>query len=571
MNKQWLILMLISLIGCKDKPYQENSANLDVAIKELAVINGIVELGTPVRGALVSAYTFNKLKKGEKLAQGISSDDGRFSLNIAADHQGPVMLVASGGTYKDLVTLDITSIKPDQELSTALTHVNIPETININAWTTLAMARVIAKQGFWDKSVADLGDNERIHIDFAHLSYFLTGKSNRTLAIQRQDFFDLEKEELNLRDPRVALHVSHGGLSYLAKNYADKLRSEGATVTVIDLISALSQDLSDRIFDGKNSNSSMVFVGNNRRINLTSLTMRKDFAEAIYHYAQNLVSVHKLTEDDLLELRSVGNLIDSIATATHPELFPDTQTPKPIDIDVPKIEIRFLGKHKNEHAFAVLDGDVYFKINAHHKEQIAHINVLSPALEKNAEDQSFGPLSIEHEQNSMEIAIACNKREEFSSNLKMRNLKREDVFCACFEAIDSSGNTQRELSCFQREKPRVSIRSPRDHTTYARADLQDGIKIEAVIDSGVAVLECFWSAYGQREVALLKGEGKILGTKCVIAENIAKDRLPSGDYTLLVQATDIAHRTPSNGYMANFTVRHDLVHLPPGRIIIPQQ
>ena len=63
-----------------------------------------------------------------------------------------------------------------QELKSVITHIKMPEKTNINAWTTLAVARVLADRGFWDKSVAELKDVERINVDFSQVSYFLSGK-----------------------------------------------------------------------------------------------------------------------------------------------------------------------------------------------------------------------------------------------------------------------------------------------------------------------------------------------------------------------------------------------------------
>lgn len=573
MNRLKIIFMLLCVIGCKESPYQERHKPADAPTAARTYnFKGIVELGTPVTGASVSALKFSELKRGEKLGEALSDNNGNFDLKIESDYDGPLLLVAKGGVYKDIATGETTSIKSEQELVSALTQIKIPEKTNINAWTTLAIARIMTNNGFWDKGVSDLKDEDRINVEFSQLSYFLSGNSNNVINIRRQDFFEVNKDVFKLNDPRVMLHLTHGGLSQLTKTYTEKLANEGDVITVVDLVAALSNDLSDRVFDGKNTHGEVVFVGSSRRKNLTSYTLRKDLSEAIYHYANKLYADRKITSDDILELKSPGKLIDSIAKDTRPELFSDTEAPLPIDIDIPEVDIRFAGKHKNERAFAMLDGDVFFKVSAKDNTGISRISLLAPKFEKIDEEGSFGPISVEHQQNSMEIAIICDKRGEFQSELTMRRLKREDVFCACFEATDDAGNKKRELSCFQRERPRVSILSPQNNATLTRADLQQGIKLEAVVESGIAMTECFWSIYGQQsEVPKLKGEGKILGTKCVIGEQISKDQLRNGDYSLAIQATDIGDRAPNSGYLVDFHVRHDMVGKLPGRIMRPKE
>lgn len=575
------LLLLMGLMACEDKPYNrpQEQGSAEALVSEPGVVAprpasynfiGTVELGVPVSGAIVSAYKFPGPDREEKIKDTLSNPDGTFELGVETDYNGPILLTARGGTYKDLATGEMIAIRPEQELSSAITHIEMLEKTNINAWTTLAVARVLAKQGFWDKSVSDLKHEDRINVDFSHISYFLTGKSDQAVNIRRQGWFDGEKESFKLNDPRVTLYLTHAGLSQLAKSYSDKLVNEGRIVTVVDLISALELDLSDRVFDGKKSDGSIIFIGNNRQLNLTSYTMRKDLAEAIYHYSKQLNDIGRLTNDDLLELRSPGKLIDSLAKDARPELFLDSERPLPIDIRVPEMQISFTGKHKNERPFAALDGDVFFNVNAKDDSNVAKITLIAPGLEKLADENTFGPLSIHHQQNVMEIAILCDNREEFESKLKMGQFKREDVFCACFEVMDEAGNKERELSCFQREKPTASILSPANRSMLARADLQHGIKIEAVVESGVAMANCFWSIYGgHSEIPKLKGEGKIVGTKCVVGENLNKDLLRSGDYILAIQAKDMAGRAPTSGNTVDFQVRHDLVRLP-DRIVGPR-
>jgi hypothetical protein len=298
MNKRKLIFLpLLCFIGCKDNPYKET---IEAPLSEQAAYNfsGMVELGTPVTGATITAHRFSGLSRGRKIAEAISNRDGTFDLSFKTDYEGPLLLAASGGLFRDLVTGEMIALKPAQELSSAITHTKMPEKTNINAWTTLAVARVLADRGFWDKSVAELKDIDRINVDFSHVSYFLSGKSTNFINIRRQEFFDVEKDSFKPDDPKVTLHLAHGGLSQIASDFSVRLAEEGIVVSVLDLVSALAEDLSDRIFDGRNAKGSVVYVGNNHRINLSSYTMRKNLSDAIRLYSQRLQGLGKLSEED---------------------------------------------------------------------------------------------------------------------------------------------------------------------------------------------------------------------------------------------------------------------------------
>ena len=156
--------------------------------------------------------------------------------------------------------------------------------------------------------------------------------------------------------------------------------------------------------------------------------------------ARQLRASNKLSEDDLLELKAVGRLVDSISSDSRPELFPETDKPLPIDIIVPEISVSFEGKHKNEKSFAALNGNVIFFVNAKDGTGVEKIRLLAPQLTQIDDIGHYGPVSVEHAHNSMDVAIACDKRKEFQSELSKWSTRKESVFCACFEASDTRGN-----------------------------------------------------------------------------------------------------------------------------------
>lgn len=323
----FVLLMGIFLIGCEDRPYQIT----EPVSKSEYVFDGIVELGTPLSGTTVSAYKFSNLRRGEKIAEAISGTDGTFNLKLKTEYNGPILLTATGGLYRDLITSETVALKPGQKLHSAITHIKMPEKTNINAWTTLAVARVLADRGFWDQGIAKLEDIDRINVDFSHISYFLTGKSSTHVDIRKQEFFNIEKDTLQREDRKAILYLAHGGLAQIAANYTKQLTEKGITISIMDLISALSEDLSNRVFDGRNARGGIVNVGKQANIALNSYTMRKELSEAIRDYCTQLQSKNLLSFEVKNSFEKADHFIHSIATETQPELFPETERPKPID------------------------------------------------------------------------------------------------------------------------------------------------------------------------------------------------------------------------------------------------
>lgn len=556
MNQRQLIISLLFLAGCKDNPYRDSVQ----AEKADYAFSGIVELGTPISGATVVAHKFSSLHRGDKIGEAVSNRDGTFDLNLKTEYEGPVMLTATGGVYSDLATGEMTAFKPSQELRSAITHIKMPEKTNINAWTTMAVARVLADRGYWDKSVAELEDIDRINVDFSHVSYFLSGNSTNFINIRRQEFFDVEKDSLTLDDPKVTLHLAHGGLSQLAKDFSAKLTEEGIIISVLDLILALADDLSDRIFDGRNANGSVVFIGNNHRINLNSYTMRKNLSEAILLYSKRLQGLGKLTEGDKRSLEIPGKIVDSIARDTRPELFPASEQPKPLDKEPPTMMIHFAGEHRNDRPFTFLSGNVSFDVEAHDDSGIQLIRMIEPKITDESGDNNFGPITVDFLPQAMTAARACGEAEILKQELKKREISEENVICACFEAIDVFDNGSREISCFQRSIPESNISFPTSKTVLSSKSFVEGVAVKAKISSGIPFRECVWRIEAEQEMAegiLPSGNGVIDGTHCIIDEPIDGANLFNGNYRFVVKADDVGGRTlseESDGTYVNFQV-----------------
>jgi hypothetical protein len=96
----WLTLAMLLITGCKDKPYKERKNREQIPYG----FSGVVELGAPVSGATIAAHSFSGLIKGEKIAETVSNRDGSFEFRFKTDYEGPLLLTANGGLYRDLAS-----------------------------------------------------------------------------------------------------------------------------------------------------------------------------------------------------------------------------------------------------------------------------------------------------------------------------------------------------------------------------------------------------------------------------------------------------------------------------------
>ena len=450
------------------------------------------------------------------------------------------------------------AFKPGQELSSAVTHIKMPEKTNINAWTTLAAARVLAGRGFWDKGIAELKDIDRINVDFSQISYYLGGRSTQFINIRRQEFFDVEKDSIKLDDAKVTLHFAHAGLSQLAKNFSLMLAKEGVVVSTVDVISALVKDLSDRTFDGRDASGNVVYVGDNHRVNLDSYTVRNKLAEAILVYAKELQGKGKLSPADKDSLMTSGYLIFSLTKGVWPELFLEKDgLPKPLDLEAPRMEVKFAGESEAEHQFSVLGGDVYFDVLTHDDSMVIELKVVAPNNIGRVSERKFGPVPADFVPNAEAVAEVCGKKMELAGQLYDKSIQPENVICACFEATDIVKNSRRELACFQRRAPEALIEYPVGNVLITQRDFEKGVRAKAAITSGMAITECSWAVVDRNNneahrVRLPRGQGRIKGNSCSVNEPLKSEDIPDGEYFFVVQAKDLGGRLLSESPMGKY-------------------
>ncbi len=132
-------------------------------------------------------------------------------------------------------------------------------------------------------------------------------------------------------------------------------------------------------------------------------------------------------------------------------------------------------------------------------------------------------------------------------SLQERQLNPNDVVCACFEASDVFGNSQRNLSCFQREAPKAEINFPTANHLITSKDFSNGISIKAKVKSGVALSNCNWKIVNSSQIETepsqgLKGEGTIDSNICSIDAPLSQDKFSNGSYFFIIYAKDLYGR-----------------------------
>lgn len=207
-----------------------------------------------------------------------------------------------------------------------------------------------------------------------------------------------------------------------------QLSGEEVGISIPDLLLALSNDQTDRVFDGKNADGGIIHVGNSQRITFDSYMTRKHLAEAMIGYLNYLEELEKISKDIKEALKSSGHLVESIAADTRYELFFERDKSRPIDNDAPELNVAFANDFANQTPFAFLEGDVFFNVQAKDKSFVSHVKMLSPNLSDRSSSGIFGPITIDSFHDSLQVAQACGKKDAFLAELKVKRLNRKIRF-----------------------------------------------------------------------------------------------------------------------------------------------
>jgi hypothetical protein len=278
--------------------------------------------------------------------------------------------------------------------------------------------------------------------------------------------------------------------------------------------------------------------------------MRKTLSEAIVLYSNFLETKGKITAEDRSNLEKPGKLVHAITWQTQPELFPQAEAPRPLDKEPPLVRVNFTGQHSHEQPFAYLNGPVVFEVEASDDTYVSELKMLEPSGQQYLGNR-FGPILSNQMPQARGAAMACGKEAELDSEIKRLELNEANIICACFEAKDLMGNTKKELGCFQRAEFRTTIDFPTANTVLGAKSFEEGVKVEALVSSGLPIVECSWSIKsdlgGEVDPGILpSGSGRVDGTECIIEAALDGSKLFNGTYYLELSAKDIGGRILSD-------------------------
>lgn len=540
---------MVFSIACEDRPYgEENSPQKQTKVQRH--FNGTVFMGSPIAGARVKAFELVGLKRGEFLAETSSNERGDYELAFESSYEGPILLEAAGGHYRDLISHEDSVLDSSKPLLSAIPHTDLISATNINAWTTIAMARIFATKGFWNSRVKDLEPKLRIEEDFAAISHFLS-KDGLYVNIAKTppitEWNSLTKASASLR-----LHLSHGGLAVLVKRANEEAKQKTVPVTLGDLVQALSSDMENRKFDGKDSLDNRIRFSKLAEKHLSSYTLRNDLASAISEFIHSDAHLNQNeTKTTVSEVQR--SMLKEIAGNKAPELFSEYDFVEPIEKKKPLLTIEFIGEHKDEIYFPIFKGEVKVSIKASDDTGVSELELLEPNLGiiKNGEpielDRNLLPQSSK--------ALEACKDMDLKLIPKGLGDEKRPAICICAKAVDSFLNEAFSLQCFEREKPKVEAKSPPGDIILNIKELSQGVNLVAAASSGYPITECSWeigwvnNKIKDPNFILPAGQGQINGTMCLIEHQLRQETMPfDGHFQLKVRIIDAAGQIFEEGY-----------------------
>lgn len=241
-------------------------------------ISGCVALETPVLGANIEAIAFANRVRERIVGKSTVNEDGCYSVVVADDYSGPVLLRAFGTTarYTSAATGAAVSFTTADELTSIVDyHPSAAGTLiddaAINGLTTLASYLATKLQG---------SSNEAI----AHAFELFGGHLNLTdpIDIRFTRAADMGSNAAGFEpDATQRIGLFHVGL---ARWGAEVVTAEGLTLTVLPttaLLRRLIADLDNRVLDGKDSTGAVVWATSAQKSKLTTNTLRYELSGAI--------------------------------------------------------------------------------------------------------------------------------------------------------------------------------------------------------------------------------------------------------------------------------------------------
>lgn len=438
-------------------------ASVDVVVDNLAVgtISGTIEVGAPVGGATVEAF---ELQDDGSTGASLGTDssvleDGAFQIQNASSYAGPILVMATGGSFVDVASGQTLAVNNGQALS-AMLEAAVPggdSRVNVNAWTTLAAKRTrIMRQESASLAAAITFNRGLFERHFR--------RPGQALPILQTLSADLTDDVLDAEssDPAL-LALAHAGLSRFAAELCDRTAVAVGAITMLDVLDVLLADLDDGLLDGAQEGVRLD-LDPGALEQADSYVLRRSLASSIYNFTKDVplngVLMPRNTSGvDGDSLSQAGKILDDIALNADSNLFPFEDAPLPFDRAPPGIDFLFLPPN-NEAVFGdALSGLVTIVGTATDSQsRLARFDLLEPTDLFDVLASSIADMQVqigtERAPNAAAAAAACGIQ---LGDPPLDIPTKDTQVCLCAEAADEVDNVYRELWCFTRPPPVVTF------------------------------------------------------------------------------------------------------------------
>lgn len=555
-------ILVLSNINC--------SKNIEGLTRVQQTLSGTVELGSPVAGAYVTAYAFNQLERGDVLGTAITDEKGDFKIEHHHPYRGPVLLVASNGSFLDPATKIQMFVPANFTLRAAIADSAKKASSNINALTTLSgtlaetdSQRKRINSRAWVSLgllVDDINDYLSIHFSNEKMINGIHTIQGNLFNYADTAIWDYTKETLAPSEPRALVYLVHAGLSQMAKTFSKKTNQEPGAITIFNLMSAFMTDLQDGKLDGL-LKQEKIYIDSGKQIELDSYFLRYKLAISIQLFINELKSNNINIGFDGSSFLAKGGFYERMSTEAWQEgPFDGLPEAIPFDTEPPEITMEYGGKYAGKMYIVLSREDVVVEASAVDTGVgMKSFKILEPAnLESTATEKNKISIIIKTSMmpNAATVIARCGYNPNRNFGLgPFEKPPTEESACVCVEAKDLLDNTSYQVRCVQRPNPIAEMEIGIGHRklgadAFAAAE-QFNVSnafFEGTIYSGWDLLTCGWRVItldGATEVSGVQlpwGQGLIQSGKCVIHEQLPKEKLPDGNYRIALFGEDILGR-----------------------------
>lgn len=531
--------------------------NIDGLERVSQSLTGVADLGSPLSGATVTAYMFKMGERGEVLGTGTTDETGKYEIEHHHPYRGPVLLVAAHGSFVDPTT-KIQMFMPEKlTLLSAIADSKEKNIANINAASTLAVA-VFETPAEKERLIKFSKDSDKAESNWVGslldiFSWHFSRESWNFDYLTNAPW-DPSKEKLGPSENRVLVYLFHAGLSQMAKDLSKTLGQEPGSIRLFDLVHALSLDASDGVMDGRHKQVQL-FIDTGNQIPLDSYFLRHKLASSIQLYLNTLKESGVEVGFDGKSFAAPGGFYERISMdSSFP--FPEKgYEPIPFDDTPPEITMEFGGKYAGKWYSVLAREDVVLEATAVDKGVgLKSFRVLEPVdLESTAKEKNKISVIVKTSMmpNLQAAVAACGYRGFRNDNAGIiSDAPKEESACVCLEAKDFLDNVSHQIRCVTRPTPYARISHTLDYAKLG-ADAfanQEKIKIEGAIEGGWDLFSCSWhvtTLAGLTEVAGVQlpwGHGSIENGRCKIDDKLDKEKLPDGNYRVMLIGEDLLGR-----------------------------